>query len=585
MRFEKHHLGRHAPCLANAPPASIFTALLFLLLCAAASCTSRSPRQDPLAQEIQNRFHGHSSDRLLSVGLDSLYSPESLYRFYEGRSYQPAWSNKTGVLPAADSLVSVLDDAVQEGLTPDDYHLAALKPLLLDNRRNQANQQLISLPNRADLDLILTDAFFMYASHLAEGKIDPDSLKPRWTVDGRQKEYSSLLEQAFVSSSIRSSLLSLLPRHTLYTDLREVLLSMEARPKKVAWGMVPSGPSMRGGDTGKRVFALKNRLWISGDLGSRSGGSSDEFDSTLVDAVRLFQSRHGLDVTAIVDSATVLELNRPLESRIEQIKANLERWRWMPHDLGLKYIRVNIPDFRLTVVDGGREAMTMKVVLGLPEWQTPVFSAQIAQVLFNSHWMAPEDIVEKELINYMKADSNYLRNNNMTLWRGSGDSLVRIEPKTIRWEEMNEKTIDFHLRQEGGPQNIMGQVKFLIPNKFNIYLHDTPYREDFTKNIRMFSHGCIRLERPFDFAAYVLSDFPDWSRERIDTVVAQNREHSLLLIHPIPVHVLYYTVWKGKDGSVQFRDDYYGLDRRLWVAMSSGLTRNVAALAKAVVAR
>jgi murein L,D-transpeptidase YcbB/YkuD len=193
--------------------------------------------------------------------------------------------------------------------------------------------------------------------------------------------------------------------------------------------------------------------------------------------------------------------------------------------------------------------------------------------------------VEKELINYMKADSNYLRNNKMTLWRKLGDSLVRVDPRSIHWEAMNEKTIDFLLRQEGGPQNIMGQVKFLVPNKFNIYLHDTPYREDFAKNIRMFSHGCIRLEKPFDFAAYVLNEFPEWDRERIDTVVARNVEHSLFLMHPIPVHILYYTVWKGKDGSVQFRDDYYGLDRRLGVAMRPAFVRNEDVLAKAANAK
>jgi murein L,D-transpeptidase YcbB/YkuD len=252
-----------------------------------------------------------------------------------------------------------------------------------------------------------------------------------------------------------------------------------------------------------------------------------------------------------------------LERQIEQIKINLERWRWMPHRLGRSHIRINIPDFRLCVIENGREVESMKVVLGLPNWQTPVFSADMTQVLFNSHWMAPEDIVEKELINYMKADSNYLRSNSMTLWREVHDSLIQVDPRTIDWPAMNEKTIDFRLRQEPGPQNIMGQVKFLVPNRFNIYLHDTPYREDFTKTNRMFSHGCMRLERPSDLAEYVLRDLPQWTKEKIDTVIARNVEQSLFLKRPIPVHVFYYTVWKEKDGSVQLREDFYGLDRRL----------------------
>jgi murein L,D-transpeptidase YcbB/YkuD len=194
----------------------------------------------------------------------------------------------------------------------------------------------------------------------------------------------------------------------------------------------------------------------------------------------------------------------------------------------------------------------------------------MTQVLFNSRWMAPEDIVEKELINYMKADSNYLRSNNMTLWREVHDSLVQVDPRTIDWPAMNEKTIDFRLRQEAGPQNIMGQIKFLVPNKFNIYLHDTPYREDFPKTNRMFSHGCIRLERPSDLAEYVLRDFPEWTKERIDTVIARNEEQSLFLKKPRPIHILYYTVWRENDGSVQFREDFYGLDRRLgWILQAA----------------
>ena len=160
----------------------------------------------------------------------------------------------------------------------------------------------------------------------------------------------------------------------------------------------------------------------------------------------------------------------------------------------------------------------------------------------------------------------------MTLWREVHDSLVQVDPRTIDWPAMNEKTIDFRLRQDPGPQNIMGQIKFLVPNRFNVYLHDTPYREDFVKTNRMFSHGCIRLERPADLAQYVLRDFSQWTKERIDTVIARNTEQSILLKRPIPVHILYYTVWREKDGSVQFREDFYGLDRRLgWAFQAAPL--------------
>jgi murein L,D-transpeptidase YcbB/YkuD len=209
----------------------------------------------------------------------------------------------------------------------------------------------------------------------------------------------------------------------------------------------------------------------------------------------------------------------------------------------------------------------MKVVLGLADWQTPVFSTAMSHVLFNVHWISPDDILSKELINYMKADSNYLRSNNMSLWRRKGDSLEQIDPRTLNIKEMDPKDIDFFLRQEAGPQNIMGQVKFLVPNEHSIYLHDTPYREDFPKNVRMFSHGCIRLEKPLDLAEYILREFPAWDRERIDTVVTRLTEQTIVLKRQVPVHVLYCTAWKEKDGSAQFRQDYYGLDWRLGAVM------------------
>jgi murein L,D-transpeptidase YcbB/YkuD len=532
-----------------------------------AGCGRTQLPPDPASAEIQKRVLGGGIQQRIFFRGDSVNSFDLVRTFYKERAYRPAWSIPNGVLPDADSLVGAIKAADREGLRPQDYHLSALETTLLEVRKPEGAKENPPPSIRADLDLLLTDAFLLYASHLSEGCVDRDSLRMRWASGWKGLEYDSLLERSLEKHEISESLRRLPPQHPLYEDLKQLLGSYVVMAKRGRWGTVPPGPALKGGDVGTRVFALKSRLRASGDLLSRSGAGGDEYDSTLVDAVRAFQKRHGLEPNGAADSLTVAALNVPLEKRIEQIKINLERWRWMPHRLGNSYIRINIPDFRLFVIENGREVESMKVVLGLPSWQTTVFSAEMTQVLFNSHWMAPEDIVEKELINYMKADSNYLRSNNMTLWREVHDSLVQVDPRTIDWPAMNEKTIDFRLRQDPGPQNIMGQIKFLIPNRFNIYLHDTPYREDFPKTNRMFSHGCIRLERPSDLAEHVLRDFPQWTKERIDTVMQRNVEQSLYLKKPIPVHVLYYTVWREKDGSVQFREDFYSLDRRLGWAL------------------
>jgi murein L,D-transpeptidase YcbB/YkuD len=248
----------------------------------------------------------------------------------------------------------------------------------------------------------------------------------------------------------------------------------------------------------------------------------------------------------------------------------MERWRWLPHKLGRKYVRVNVADFKLTAMEEDREVLSMKVVVGNPDWQTPVFRADMTQVLFNDYWIAPYNILATELINCMKADSNYLRNNEMVLLRESGDSLQEVDPHTINFAELNPKDIDFRLRQGPGPNNIMGQVKVLLPNKYEVFLHDTPYREDFAKNVRMYSHGCIRLERPFDFAEYILKDYLGWTKDTILAVVHRIERRTINLKDPIPVYVLYCTAWKDKDGTIQFREDYYGKDRRLSAALLEG---------------
>jgi murein L,D-transpeptidase YcbB/YkuD len=539
-------------------PVVLLCVLLFLI-----GCSKIQKPSDPAASKIRNRLSPNPAEFTTVHGADPILASELLRQYYERRNFNPAWSDEHGISASADSLVALVKIADQEGLEPQDYHLDGIERILGTIRSMQGNQASSDISGRAELDLLLSDAFILYACHLSEGKVDRDSLRPRLTIGREKQQYVTMLEKALSTQSVGQTLRSSAPGHTAYRALRGLLMSFRSQEKHQVWTHFPAGISLRPGQQGRFVFALRSRLLALGDLSPRSGSTNDEFDSTLVDAVRVFQKRHGFETSGVADSATIAALNVPPSNRVAQIKATMERWRWLPHALGQRHVLINIPDFRLSVVENDRVVMSMKVVLGLPAWQTPMFSSELTQVLFNTHWMAPEDIVEKELINYMKADTNYLPSNSMSLWRKKGDSLQRLDPHTINWREMSPEKIDFFLRQEGGPQNIMGQVKFPIPNKYNVYLHDTPYREDFPKSVRMFSHGCIRLEKPFDLAEYVLRQFPAWTRERIDTVVARRMEQTITLKTSIPVHVVYCTVWRGEDGSAQFREDYYGLDRRL----------------------
>jgi murein L,D-transpeptidase YcbB/YkuD len=238
--------------------------------------------------------------------------------------------------------------------------------------------------------------------------------------------------------------------------------------------------------------------------------------------------------------------------------------------LSRKYVAVNVADFRLTAVENGRAVLSMRVVVGNPDWQTPVFSSNLTQVLFNDYWVAPHSILETELINYMKADSEYLRRNKMVLLRQLGDTFQVIDPRSIHLATLEPNDIDFTLRQDPGPENIMGQVKFLLPNKYGVFLHDTPYREDFAKSIRMYSHGCIRLERPYEFAEYLLKDYPGWTKDTILAVVQRVERRTINLREPVRIDVLYCTAWQEEDGTIEFREDYYGRDKRLTEALLQG---------------
>ncbi len=504
------------------------------------------------------------------INQDSIHASGVFPAAYKDRDYRAFWSADQGLLAQADSLVEAIKEADREGLRAEDYHLAAIEGKMGELRQSQEDKECPVVSRLVDLDLMLTDAFLVYASHLAGGKVNRETLRPEWSAKNDSLGYAALLDNALRSNQIRESLRNLLPKHAFYADLRRLHSSFEVLAQRGGWGRVPEGAEMRVGESGKRVTALRRRLAASGDLSGLRQRLNGVFDSTLANGVCRFQMRHGLAATGVVDSATLVALNVPVELRLEQIKANMERWRWLPHKLGRKYVRVNVADFNLTAVEEDREVLSMKVVVGNPDWQTPVFRADMTQVLFNDYWIAPYNILASELINYMKADSNYLKNNEMVILRESGDSLQEVDPHTINFAELNPKDIDFRLRQGPGPNNIMGQVKFLLPNKYEVFLHDTPYREDFAKNVRMYSHGCIRLERPFDFAEYILKDYLGWTKDTILAVVHRIERRTINLKDPIPVYVLYCTSWKDKDGTIQFREDYYGKDRRLSAALLEG---------------
>ncbi len=336
---------------------------------------------------------------------------------------------------------------------------------------------------------------------------------------------------------------------------------------KGGWPTVPEGPKLQRGERSQRVSILRNRFIVSGDLPLEKDSDGDFFDEVLGRAVRRFQQRHGLDVDGVVGSSTLKALNVTVEEWIRQIEVNLERWRWLPQDLGRKYILVNIPGFQLDLFENGQSLMSMRVVVGKSYRRTPVFNDEMTYLVLNPYWHIPQNIAVEDKLPLIQKDPNYLREHRIRVFQGWGTDAKEIDPETIDWAQITARNFPFRLRQDPGPWNALGKVKFMFPNKFNVYLHDTPSKELFEKTSRSFSSGCIRIEKPIELAEFVLKGDAQWTRETLLAALNRNTEQTVRLPERIRVYLLYWTVWVDEDRSIQFRSDVYGRDDILYSAL------------------
>ena len=326
------------------------------------------------------------------------------------------------------------------------------------------------------------------------------------------------------------------------------------------------GILLKKGVRNDEVAVLRRRLAVSGDLIGEQK-ESDVFDVELERAVINFQACHGLKTDGAVGPLTLKELNVPASARADQILVNLERLGWFADSLGERYVYVNIANYRLDVMENGRSVLSMKVIVGKPYWDTPVFSAKMTYLIVNPSWNVPESIVAEEILPHIKKDPDYLTKQNITVFKDEKGKAAIIDPASINWQNMPSKEVPFRFRQQPGPLNPLGKIKFMFPNKFNVYLHDTPTKGLFDKGARAFSHGCIRIEKPLELAQYLLKDNPKPMQVDLDKAVAAGEERMMNIARPIDVHVVYLTAWPDDEGGVQFRNDVYGRDAKLLAAL------------------
>lgn len=550
---------------------------LLAILCAGALLGIRpGPSSSPetVEEHLRVRIEAINNEALgaSSVGDEHIFAAPAVARYYRRTAFEPIWARSVGPTVFADRLLTVLRDADRDGLRSADYHIAALDSLLQHLRAQAGAGEPLDLRRIVDLELLCTDAFLLYGSHLLAGRVDPTGITPRWTAEERQADLVKHLEQARTHSSLRASLAELRPPDPEYDALRQALARYRTLDETGGWPSIPDGPNLEMATRDDRVPLLRRRLQATEDL-SVSAAPQDSLlvDTTLHRAVEHFQERHGLAVDGVVGPSTRTALNVPVEKRIQQIKINLERWRWLPENLGRLQVRVNIAGFNLRVVKEGTDLLQMRVIVGQGYRQTPVFSDRISYLVLNPSWHVPHSIAVKDKLPDFRQDPSLLSKRGYEVFRGWGVDATQVDPSTIDWSAVSAADFPYRLRQKPGPQNALGQIKFMFPNDHSVYLHDTPSPSLFSQAERSFSSGCVRVEQPLDLATVLLRNNEDWSRERLESAVGTGTKQTIVFKRKVPVHILYWTSWSPADGPVQFRRDVYDRDTAVHSALTAPL--------------
>ena len=473
-------------------------------------------------------------------------------RFYEANDFSPAWVRSRKPTPQALVLVEAFEAAADKGLNPEDYD-AGRWISRLDRLTAGATPSDI-----ARFDLALTVSALRFANDLHFGRVNPKVFHFDFDFDAGDLDMAGWIRSQLVSASnasadVPAALSGIEPPFDGYRRAKRALAAYRRLSSEGEIEPLPNARrSVKPGDSYPDLTRLAILLRRLGDLPDNAVTSEATYSGAVVEAVKHFQARHGLDSDGVLGSATLRALNVPLVQRVRQIELTLERWRWLPHGFARPPIVVNIPEFELRALDeSDRAALEMKVVVGRAyRHRTPVFSAEMTYLIFRPYWDVPDSIAREELLPKAAADPEYfVKNHYETVPTPSGGSRVRQAP---------------------GPDNALGGVKFLFPNEYNVYLHGTPAVELFSKSRRDFSHGCIRVEKPEELAVWVLKNKPEWTRERIREAMNSGQPLRVNLDTPIPVLIVYGTAVVAEDGDIRFFDDIYGYDAALAQTLAAG---------------
>jgi murein L,D-transpeptidase YcbB/YkuD len=521
--------------------------LFVLVMTLAATASAQQPR--PMDDVLRGRVEELRQKPTAMVRGDRLVEPEAVAKFFEARAFSWAWQ-----LPkSADEIVNAIRGIELDGLTPSDYHLTAITTALDAYKRAPSNEV------AAELQLLLADAAAALADHLQYGKVRPSSLDKRWNVDPRigAPPLDATLARIAAATAADQQIEDLKLKHFIYVGLKQTLAKMRTIAAAGGWPVIPQSAAIKPNGKDARIPIIRKRLAVTGELASNPTPDDQSYGADLQAAVKNFQAHHRLSDDGVIGRGTIDALNVSADSRVAQLRANLERARWVVGGLGDTYVLVNLPAFKVYVIRNQKNVWETRTQIGREARQTPTFRAEMKYLVLNPDWTVPPTILAQDVLAGMRKGQNTIAKKRLTIFDDRGRP---VDPATVDWQNATPRNFRYTLRQPPGADNALGRVKFIFPNQYSIFLHDTPSQELFAADQRTFSSGCIRVEHALDLAHVLLEGHPTWTAEKIQAVLDSKQSQTIFLETPMQVLIVYWTASVGASGEIRYAKDVYGLD-------------------------